>query len=113
MRTRVVALRIIVALLTFLIGVTVAVVIGHINPFHRTRRCAVEERLVVYPGDLQEGFHHCPHMMHTAELKCRAHLGQTPEEGMTIQQETIQQAVPYDPPPPPAPPAPPRLPHRR
>jgi len=108
MRTRVVVLRIIVALLTFLIGVTAAIIIGHINPFARaSRHCAVEYRLEAYPpSDMQEGFHYCPHMS-TADLKYKSHLGRTPDEIAPVELD-----APDAPPPPPAPTAP-RLSHRR
>lgn len=111
MRARVIFLRIVVALVTFLLGVSAAVLIGHINPFERAsrRHCNVEYRLVApYSNEYHERFHYsCPHMQ-TDELRSNTRIVVVPQGDDPIVQ---QQELPLEPPPPP-PPAP-RLSHRR
>ena len=110
MRTRVIVLRITVAILTFLLGVAAAVLIGHINPFQSaTRHCNVEQRLVIAPlaEELPQGYHGCPHAR-TAELRSNTRIVVVPRDNDV----TIMQAPSVEMPPPPAPVAP-RASHRR
>lgn len=60
MRTRRYILFLMVALLTFLIGLTAAVVFGHINPFAESRPRLVKETLII-PPVVTPSEHSCSH----------------------------------------------------